>query len=78
LKPIAAVLGLDYKELSKVANGDRIHKKYGDVSLELAGKKLGMYPIEQVWDVLTEGHQGDIILMAQTFAKLDRQTRKTA
>jgi transcriptional regulator with XRE-family HTH domain len=76
LKPIAAVLGLEYRELSKVANADRIHKVYGDVPLELAGKDPSMYPLEQVWRFLTEEHQRDIIVMAQTFAKLDRQVRK--
>jgi hypothetical protein len=72
------VLGLDYEEISKIANADRIRKVYGDVPLELAGKKPGMYPIEQVWDLLTEEHQRDIVVMAQTFAKLDHETPKTA
>jgi transcriptional regulator with XRE-family HTH domain len=76
LKPMCEYLGLNYKEADKLANADRIRKKFGTIPLELAGKNPELEPIEKVWNKLTEQQKRDAISMIQGWARNNRTFSK--
>jgi len=73
LPKLSTLLGLDLRELGEAQVSAQIKKKYGDIPLEIAGKNPELEPIQQVWADLSTQHKCDLILMAKTFARLDRQ-----
>jgi transcriptional regulator with XRE-family HTH domain len=73
----AKVLGLNIKELEKLAVADKIRRKYGKIPLELSGKNPELEPIERAWEKLSESHKQDIIAMVQTYARRDAQASKS-
>jgi ribosome-binding protein aMBF1 (putative translation factor) len=72
LKAVCSLLELDYKELERLATQDKIRKKYGEVSLVLAGKDPTLEPIERAWPKLTDDQKKDAITMITAWAKRNR------
>jgi transcriptional regulator with XRE-family HTH domain len=72
LKAVCQLLGLDYKTVEKIATEDKIRKKYGEVSLVLAGKDPTLEPVERAWSKLTEDQKKDAIAMINSWAKRNR------
>ncbi len=73
LPELSTLLGLDLRELGEAQVSAQINKKYGNIPLEIVGKNPELEPIQQVWADLSPQHKSDLILMAKTFARLDRQ-----
>lgn len=78
LKVLCANLGMNEREMEKLLVADRIRMKYGKIPALLAGKNPELEPIERVWGSLSAGHKEDLIRMAQTWAKHDREAAATA
>lgn len=75
LRTLSDILGLNQKELEKIAVADRIRIKYGSIPLELSGKNPEIEPIERDWGKLTDAHKKDIITMVQAYAARDVQSK---
>ena len=76
LKIICQALVLPFEEFKKLAKIDKFHREYGSVLPEIADKKPGMQPIEDVWDILTKEHQHDLVAMAQRWASQNREKKE--
>lgn len=72
LREICRVLGADFPTALKLSQTDKLHKTFGDLPAELAGKRPELQPIERVWDDLSEQHKKDLLDLAQQWAKRDR------
>lgn len=69
LKLICTELKLNFKDVERLWVTDKITKEYGQIPLELAGKKPGMATIERHWDNLTEEQQKDVTAMVVQWAR---------
>lgn len=76
LKPLADALGEDVDKLRELAVLDHIRKDHGDIPLKISGKNPELEPIDRVWPHLSSEHKQDIIAMAQTYARRDREATK--
>lgn len=72
LKAICDALKLNYKEAERLANADRMVKKFGTVPMELAGKNPELEPLERIWKWLDDNQKQDLIMMAQGWAKRNK------
>ena len=69
LKLMCDVLGINYKDAEKLATADKMLRRYGVTSAEVAGRKPGLEPIERLWDSITESQRQDVIALVQSMSR---------
>jgi transcriptional regulator with XRE-family HTH domain len=74
LKHLCTLLKLNMLDVEKLVVADRIRMKYGRIPALLSDKNPELEPLETLWPHLSEEHKQDLLAMARTFAKRDRNT----
>jgi transcriptional regulator with XRE-family HTH domain len=69
LKDTAEILGINYRDLERLATADRIVHRFGKLPLELTGKNPDLEPMERLWPKLDAHQQEELMAMAQLMVK---------
>lgn len=74
---VANLLQLDLKTLERASMYDRINYKYNGLPVELAGKNPEFEPFERVLAKLTPQQRKDLLNLATSWAKANKQHERT-